>query len=83
MGGGRKIFQLLASEDVDSGQVDFCVTVLSSLGSGHIDDVARTTFDDNETVLSQGGTLHRKGERGACIGRVEGMLMLLKRVSVF
>lgn len=76
MGGWGEIFQLLASEDVESNQVDLGVTVLSSLGGGHVDNLAWTALDDNETVLSQGGTLHRVGGRGTGIGRLEGVLML-------
>ena len=41
--------------------MDLGVTVLSSLGGGHVDDLAWATLDDNEAVLSQGGTLHRVG----------------------
>ena len=78
MGGWGQIFQLLAGEDVNGGQMNLGVTVLARLGSGHIDDLAWATFDDNVTVLSQGGTLHRKGGRGARIGRLEGVLMLDK-----
>ena len=79
MGGGGQIFQLLAGEDVDGSQVDLGVTVLASLGGGHVDNLAWATFDDNMTVLSQGGTLHREGGRGAGIGRLKGMLMLLEQ----
>lgn len=76
MGGRAKIFELLASEDVESNQVDLGVTVLASLGGRHIDDLAGTTLDDYETVLSQGRALHRIGSRCTGIGRVEGVLML-------
>ena len=76
MGRWGEIFQLLAGEDVDSSQVNLGVTVLASLGGGHVDDLAGAALDDNEAVLSQGGTLHRVGDRGAGIGRLEGVLML-------
>lgn len=76
MGGGGQIFQLLAGEDIESDQVNLCVTVLSSLGGRHVDDLAGATLDDNKTVLSQGGTLHRVGGRGTGIGRLEGVFML-------
>ena len=77
MGRGRKIFQLLASEDVESDQVDLCVTMLASLRSGHVDDLAGAALDDDEAVLPQGRTLHRVGERGASVGGLEGVLMLV------
>ena len=80
MGRWGKIFQLLAGEDIDGDQVNFGVTVLSSLGSGHVNDLAWTTLDDNMTVLSQGGTLHGKGGRGAGVGGLEGMLMLEEKM---
>lgn len=79
MGGWREIFQLLAGEDVDGDQMDLGVTVLASLGGRHVDDLARTTLDDNEAVLSQGGTLHRECGRGAGIGGLEGVLMLQEK----
>jgi len=76
--GRAKFFELLASEDVNSNQMDLGVTVLSSLGGGHVNDLAGAVLDHNEAVLSQGGTLHREGGRGARIGGVEGVFMLLE-----
>jgi hypothetical protein len=76
VGGGRKIFQLLASEDIDCDQVDLGVTVLASLGGRHFDNLAGTTLDDDVTVLPQGRALHREGGGGASIGGLEGVLML-------
>ena len=76
MGGRGKIFQLLAGEDIESSQVNLSVAVLSSLGGRHVDDLAWATLDNNEAVLSQGGTLHREGGRGAGVDRVKGVLML-------
>lgn len=80
VGGGGQIFELLASEDVDGDQVDLGVTVLSSLGSRHVDDLAGTTLDHNVTVLTQSRALHREGSGGTGIGAVEGVLMLLSRL---
>jgi hypothetical protein len=57
------------------------VTVLASLGGGHVDNLARPVLDHNEAVLSQGRALHGKGGRGAGIGGLEGVLMLLRRNS--
>ncbi|CAF3632961.1 unnamed protein product [Fusarium graminearum] len=73
---GREILVLLASENVGSDKMDLGVTVLSSLGGGHVDDLARAVLDDDETVLTQSRALHRVGERRAGIGGVEGHLML-------
>jgi hypothetical protein len=76
VGGWGQIFQLLAGEDIESNQMDLSVAVLASLRGGHINDLAWATLDDNEAVLSQGGTLHRVGGRGTGIGRLKGVLML-------
>lgn len=76
MGGRREIFELLASEDVDGSQVDLGVTVLSGLGGRHVDNLAGTVLDDNETVLTESGTLHGVGGGSTGIGAVEGVLML-------
>lgn len=76
MGGRAKFFELLAGEDVEGNQVDLGVTVLASLGGRHIDDLAGAVLDDDETVLSQGRTLHGVGERSAGIGGVEDVFML-------
>jgi hypothetical protein len=79
VGGWAKFFELLAGEDIDGDQMDFGVTVLASLGGGHVDDLARAVLDHNETVLSQGRTLHRESSGSASIGGLEGMLMLRRR----
>lgn len=76
VGGGRKIFKLLAGEDVNGSQVNLGVTVLSSLGGGHVDNLAGTVLDDNETVLTESGTLHGVSGGSTGIGAVEGVLML-------
>lgn len=76
VGGGRQIFELLASEDINGNDVDLGVTVLSGLGGGHLNDLAWATIDDNVTVLPQGRTLHGEGRRGTGIGALEGVLML-------
>jgi len=74
---GGEILVLLAGENVGSDKMDLGVTVLSSLGGGHVDDLARAVLDDDETVLTQSRALHRVGERRAGIGGVEGHLMLV------
>lgn len=76
VGGGAQLFQLLRGEDVDGDQVDLGVTVLASLGGGHLDDLARAVLDDNESVLPQGRALHGVGGGGTGIGALEGVLML-------
>ena len=76
MGRGGEIFILLASEDIGSNKMDLGVTVLASLGGGHVDNLAGAVLDDNESVLAQSRALHGVGERRAGIGRVEGKVVL-------
>lgn len=82
MGGWAEFFQLLLGEDIDSNEMDLGVTVLTSLGGRHVDDLARAVLDADESVLSQGGTLHWVGGGCTGIGRVEGVLMLSKKKMV-
>lgn len=56
-----EIFELLAGEDVDGDDVDLGVTVLASLGGGHLNDLAWSLVDDDEAVLSEGRALEREG----------------------
>jgi hypothetical protein len=81
VGGRRQIFEFLAGEDVNGSKMDLGVTVFASLGGGHFDDLAGTAFDDDETVLPQGGTLHGISGRSASISTIEGVLMLCIQVS--
>lgn len=37
------------------------MSVLAGFGGGHLHDLARPPFQHHETVLAQGGALHRKG----------------------
>ena len=76
MGRGTKILEFLAGKDIDRDKMDLGVTVLSGLGGAHLHDLARAALDDDETVLAEGGTLHRIGSGGASIGALEGVLML-------
>ena len=81
MGGRAEIFELLAGKDINCDEMDLGVTVLPGLGGGHFDDFAGTAFDNDETVLPQSRALHRVGGRGASIGTLEGVLMLMMRKS--
>ena len=76
MGGWGQILQLLASEDIDSDQVDLGVTVLASLRGRHVDDLAWAVLNHNVAVLPQSRALHGEGGGGASIGAVEGVLVL-------
>lgn len=76
VGRGRKVFVLLAGEDIGGDEMDLGVTVLASLGGGHVDNLARAALDHDETVLTQSRALHRKGERRTGIGGLEGDIVL-------
>jgi len=76
VGGWRQFFELLAGEDIDGDHVNLGVTVLASLGSAHLNNLAGSFVDDHETVLSEGRALHGEGGRGAGIGRVEAVVLL-------
>lgn len=80
MGGGAKIFELLASEDVNGNEMDLGVTVLAGLRGTHLNDLAGARLDDDKTVLTESRALHWVGGRGASVGALEGVLMLLKRL---
>ena len=78
MSGRAEIFQLLSSEDIDSHKMDLGVTVLAGLGGGHLDDLARARLDANESVLPQRRALHRIRERGAGVGGLESVRLMLQ-----
>ena len=80
MGGGAKIFELLASEDVNGNEMDLGVAVLAGLGRTHFDDLAGAALDDDESVLAERRALHRVGFGSTGIGALKGMLMLLGRL---
>ena len=66
VGGGAQILELLAGEDVDGDEVNLGVTVLSGLGGGHLNNLARVTLDDNVSTLAEGGGL--SGGGGISVG---------------
>lgn len=61
MGGWAQLLELLSGEDIDGDQMNLCVSVLSSLGGRHVHNLTWAVLDADETVLSQGGTLHWVG----------------------
>ena len=82
VGGGREIFVLLGGEDISGDKVNLGVTVLASLGGGHVDDLARAALDDNEAVLTQSRALHGERQGRAGIGGVEGNIVLQERLTI-
>jgi hypothetical protein len=82
VGGRAEIFVLLASEDVESDQVDLGVTMLAGLGGRHVNNLAGAVLDDDEAVLAESRALHGVGQRGAGIGGLEGDIMLAKETML-
>lgn len=82
MGGRRHIFVLPASENVEGDNVGLGVTVLASLGRGHVNYLARTSLDDNVTVLAQSRALHGEGVRRASVGGFEGLMLYIRTSAI-
>lgn len=78
--GRAKIFELLASEDVNCNKMDFRVTVLAGLRSAHFDNLAGAGLDNDESVLAKRRALHGIGGGSTGIGALESMLMLLGKL---
>jgi hypothetical protein len=76
----QKIY-LLSGEDIDGNQVNLSVTVLTSLGGRHINNLTGSALDDNVAVLSQGGTLHGEGKRSSGISGFKGVFFVSHAVS--
>ena len=76
MGGRAQFFQLLAGEDVQGNKMDLGVTVLSGFGGGHVHNLAWAILDHDMSVLTESGTLHWVGGRGAGIDALESVIML-------
>lgn len=57
--------------------MDLGVTVLTSLGGGHFDNLTGSSLDDNVAVLSQGRTLKRVSQRSTSIGGLEGVVVIV------
>ncbi len=76
VGGGGEILKLLAGEDIGGDKVNLGVTVLSSLGGRHVNDLAGTVLDHDVAVLAQSRALHGESERGSGISRLEGDIVL-------
>jgi hypothetical protein len=82
VGGGGDIFVLLTSEDVNTDQVDLGVTVLASLGGAHVDDLAGTARDDDESVLAEGRALHGEELGGSRGSLLESLIFFVSHRSI-
>ena len=81
VGGWAEIFKFLGSENINGDKMNLGMTVLSGLGGGHFDNLARTALDHDETVLPQGRALHGVGGRSTGIGALKSNIMLSKMVE--
>lgn len=82
MGGRAEILQLLAGEDIGCNKMDLGVAVLASLRGRHLDDLAGTSLDDDETTLSESRALRRGGQRGVGAGGSEVIVVLQEKKLV-
>lgn len=55
--GRADVLQLFASEDVQTNQMDFSVSVLSGLGSRHVNNLAWLVLDHHVAVLPESRAL--------------------------
>ena len=81
VGRGAKIFELLASEDINRNEMDLGVTVFAGLGSAHFDNFARAVLYADKSVLAERRALHRIGGGSTGIGALEGVLMLFDQAG--
>jgi len=77
--GRDQLLKLLAGEDIDGDEMALGVTVLASLGGGHVRDLAGTVFDADVSTLADGSRLLGEGERGT---RLAGLELLLVKVVI-
>lgn len=78
VGRGGEFFVLLASEDLNSNEMDLGMTVLAGLGGRHIDDLAGLALDDDVAALAEGRALHGERQRRAGVGGLERDIVLNK-----
>ena len=71
-----QLFQLLAGEKVNTHEMDLGVTVFTSLGGGHVDDLARAAFDHDRLVFAQRRALPGLGQGSTSVGLLDLVLML-------
>ena len=81
VGGRAQLLELLGGEDVDGDEVNLGVTVLSSLGGGHVNDLARVTLDHNVSALAEGGGLSGGGGISVGVGHCEERWRRTKRTA--
>lgn len=67
VGGWAQLLQLLLGEDVNGHKVALGVSVLSGLGGGNVNNLARASLDNNVASLTDLSGLHWVGCRGASI----------------
>ena len=72
---GGDFFVLLASEDIDGGDVGLGVTVLAGLGGGDINDAAREALDADVVTLLEVTSRHGEGVGRAGVDLFEGFVV--------
>ena len=64
-----------SSEDVNRHELALGVTVLASLGGGHVPDLACLAFDHDVSPLTDGSSLNTLPQGCACIGGLDCVLI--------
>lgn len=80
VGGGAKILEFLARENINCNEMDLGVTVLAGLGSAHFNNFARAVLYADKSVLAECRALHGIGGGSTGIDALEGVLMLLGKL---
>eukprot|EP00413_Alexandrium_margalefii_P048121 CAMPEP_0204605814 /NCGR_PEP_ID=MMETSP0661-20131031/58711_1 /ASSEMBLY_ACC=CAM_ASM_000606 /TAXON_ID=109239 /ORGANISM="Alexandrium margalefi, Strain AMGDE01CS-322" /LENGTH=222 /DNA_ID=CAMNT_0051617083 /DNA_START=150 /DNA_END=817 /DNA_ORIENTATION=- len=74
---GAQVLKLLAGEDVNGHDVRLGVAVLPSLRGRDLCDLAGVPLDHHVRPLLDLPSLHRVGHGRACVGGLEGMLVIV------
>lgn len=80
VGGRAKVFILLVGKNIKSNKMHLCVTVLASLGSRHVNDLAGAVLDNNKAVFAESRALHGVSQRRAGVDGIECDIMLKVQV---
>merc|ERR1740116_549883 len=81
VGSRAQILVLLAGEDVECDNVRLCMAVLTSLGSRHLDTLARAPLDHKVRTFPDLPGLLRVRVRRAGLGRLEGRPIIICHCS--
>ena len=81
--GGECALVLVGSEDVNTGDHSLGGTVLTGLGSGETDDLARVTLDHDERTVLEGTSLNLLDTGGTGVSLLELIIVILFHLAYF